>query len=105
MNRLRLAAPALILGLSLLSGCCHVGHGEILHRLGFGSARRPCETCGSAPVSYQGPDLCDSDCAAGAGGGPMLGPSGIPNLAPPPNRLSPEAPRIPADPASVSKIR
>jgi hypothetical protein len=105
MNRFRLAAPALMLGLSLLSGCCSVGHGEILSRLGFGR-RCPCEANGSGPVAYEGPDICDG-CAAGAGGagGPMiLAPGEGPTLAPPP-RLAPEAQPIPAGPTSLSKIK
>jgi hypothetical protein len=97
MNRFRLAAPALILGLSLLSGCCNIGHGEILSRLGFGP--RCCETCGSAPSCCEGPDLCD------AGGPTILGPGGGPQLAPPPQRLPGNAVPVPADPAALSKSR
>jgi hypothetical protein len=104
MTRFRLAAPALILGLGLLSGCCSVGNGEILSRLGFGR-RCPCETCGSGPVAFEGPDLGGGCCANGGAGGPMiLAPGEGPTLAPPP-RLAPEAQPIPAGPTSLSKIK
>jgi hypothetical protein len=106
MNRFRLAAPALVLGLGLLSGCCNVGHGEILNRLGFGP-RCPCETCSSGPIGYEGPDLGDGGCCAGgAGGGPMiLGPSGVPPLASPPLNGGQQAQQFPAGPTSLSKSR
>ena len=101
MNRLRLAAPALILGLGLVSGCCNVGHGEILSRLGFGP-RCPCETCSSGPVISEGPDLGSGNCA---GGGPIIEPP--PNLAPLPQRFPPQAVPVPApaDQVSISKTR
>ena len=107
MNRLRLAAPALILGLGLLSGCCNVGQGQILSRLGFGH-RCPCETCGSTPICCEGPDLCDSGAVPGMpGGGPILGPTDVPGLAPPPQRLPQQAVPVPApaDQVSISKTR
>ena len=107
MIRFRLAAPALVLALGLLSGCCSVGNGQILSRLGFGH-RCPCEANGTGPVAYEGgPEICDG-CAAGgaAAGGPMiLAPSeGPPMMAPPP-RIAPEAQPIPAGPTSLSKIK
>jgi hypothetical protein len=107
MNRLRLAAPALILGLGLLSGCCNVGQGQILSRLGFGR-RCPCETCGSNPTCCEGPDLGDGGWAGGMnGGGPVIMPSDVPGLAPPPQRLPPQAVPVPApaDQVSISKTR
>jgi hypothetical protein len=102
MNRLRLAAPALFLGLGLLSGCCNIGQGQLLSRLGFGP-RCPCETCGSGPIAYEGPDLGGGTCA---GGGPMiLGPSAPPDLAPAPQRLPGQAIPVPADAASQVKSK
>lgn len=109
MNRLRLATLACLYGvvsLGLLGGCCGIGNGQILARLGF------CPRCDCCPVGC-------NDCN-GLGrdgfGTPLVGPGNTipPTQVPPvpqtvqpppadPNRLVPQATPIPAGPTGRNK--
>jgi hypothetical protein len=85
--------------LALQAGCCGIGNGQLLSRLGFG----PC--CDCCPTGGCGPECPACGSAIGPGNTipPLAPPGAPPPVAVDPNRLVPQATPIPAGPTSRSR--